>query len=467
MPVENITTGAKARSTLGTIYYHWSRIHLLVWILIFSIIGVICGLYAPSFSKNYLALLSTHIFLPMVKSLIVPLIFSLLVTGIAGHSDDIAKVGKLGIKSMVYFMSLTVVAIFIGLLFGNIIKPGVGITLDSVKPVNATEKKEISLASELNAIIPTSFFKAASDNQSLQITFCAIMFAVAYMLVKEKRGKITVMEFFEGIVQIMLSLTNMVMRFTPVAIGGALAKAVASNGIGILGHLAKLIGCVYLGLTTFVLLVLLPVALVAKVPLVPFGKAVAKPLMIAFSTASSDAALGIAMSNMMELGVPRQIVSFVIPLGYSFNLDGTTLYLGTAMLFAAQVAGVNWTFSEQLLRMFLVLLMSKGIAGVPRASLVVLAAACEAWGLPAEIVPLVLGIDEINDMARTGVNLLGNCMATVVIAKWEGEFVLYQKEPSVLPIGEHEEMEQNNFQPDHHSAVDVKVHDITPVHKTA
>ncbi|TPX72623.1 hypothetical protein SpCBS45565_g00285 [Spizellomyces sp. 'palustris'] len=388
-------------------------------------LGIMFGIVAPQFSKDYLALLSTHIFLPMVKTLIVPLVFSLLVVGIAGHGDDLARVGRLGVKSMAYFLTLTFIAIFIGLAFGNLIRPGNGVVLGEIKNTNATaaiKSQQISLAYELNQIIPESFFAAASANKSLQVTFCAIMFACACMLVPNKEHKRVMVEFFDGLANVMLSITNLVMKFTPLAIGGALAKTIATNGIGVLSTLGKLIGTVYLGLFTFVFLILLPIALGAKVPLVPFMRQVTHPLIIAFSTASSDAALAKAMENMIELGVPREIVSFVIPVGYSFNLDGTTLYLGTAVLFAAQVANVNWSVGEQILRMLLVLLMSKGIAGVPRASLVVLAMACDNWNLPGEIVGLVLGVDEIMDMARTAVNL-----PCVVIARWEGVFKLYKQ----------------------------------------
>ncbi|KAI8919136.1 sodium:dicarboxylate symporter [Powellomyces hirtus] len=417
------------------------------------------GLLAPKFSKEYLGLLSSHIFLPMVKSLIVPLIFSLLIVGIAGHGDDIARVGRLGAKSIAYFMCLTVIAIFVGLAFGNLIKPGVNSGLDlcpdgdrTCKKPNATEP--FTIGKQLNDIIPVSFFGAAANNKSLQITFCAVMFAWACMLVPNKDHKRVIVGFFDAVAGVMLQVVNLVMRFTPLAIGGSLAKTVASNGIGSLAVLGKLIGTVYAGLFAFTILILLPVALIARVPIIPFLKAVRDPIIIAFTTASSDAALAIAMENMIALGCPAHIVSFVIPVGYSFNLDGTTLYLGTAVLFVAQVDGQSWPIGEQIVRMFLVLLMSKGIAGVPRASLVILQAACETWGLPTEVILIILGIDEICDMARTSINLLGNCLACVVISRWEGDFVLNRAEKkddddtmSVLPDPEN---------PDGHS----KAHDF-------
>ncbi|KAJ3011073.1 hypothetical protein HKX48_007046 [Thoreauomyces humboldtii] len=419
MAVSNVT------GPLRGAYRRLAKINMLWWILVCSAIGILCGEVAPDFSKDYLSLLSTAIFIPMIKAVIVPLIFSLLVVGIAGHGDDLTRVGRLGLKCLIYFVGLTVIAIFFGLAWSAIIKPGAGDQLKlTIKP---TVSGNFTLAGELNNIIPVSFAAAWVGNMSLQITFCGVMFACALMFVKDSKSKNTMLGFFQGVSDTMLEVVKLVMRFTPLAIGGSLAKTVASNGISSLAVLGKLIGTVYIALISFVLLILLPMALLMKVPIIPFLKAVRKPLIIAFTTASSDAALAPALENMILLGCPKHIASFVIPVGYSFNLDGTTIYLGLAVLFVAQVSGITWSVGEQIERMFLLLLMSKGIAGIPRASIAVLSVACVQWGLPTEVISIVLGIDEICDMARTSLNLFGNCLACVVISISEGEFRLYNE----------------------------------------
>ncbi|KAJ3177623.1 hypothetical protein HDU87_004376 [Geranomyces variabilis] len=428
------------------VYRPLSKVNTLWWILICSAIGILCGKVAPDFSKNYLGLLSSAIFIPMIKSVIVPLVFSLLIVGIAGHGDDMARLGRLGVKSIAYFLSLTVVAIFIGLAWSAILKPGEGNNFVLPK-VAQNSTAEFNLPNELSNIIPVSFFAAASANNSLQITFCGIMFACALLCLKEKKtSKKTLIGFFQAVADAMLEVVKLIMRFTPIAIGGSLSKTVAVNGLSSLATLAKLIGTTYAALASFVLLVLLPVALIARVPIIPFLKAVRDPLVIAFTTASSDAALAPALENMIELGCPTHITSFVIPVGYAFNLDGTTIYLGTAILFVAQVSGIEWPIGIKIARMFGLLLMSKGIAGVPRASIAVLTAACIQWGLPTEVIGIIIGIDEICDMARTALNLFGNCLACVVISRWEGEFRLYNEpteEERLAAVIEDEENQKN------------------------
>ncbi|KAJ3159249.1 hypothetical protein HDU86_001852 [Geranomyces michiganensis] len=440
------------------VYRRLSSINLIWWILLFSVIGIVCGKLFPSFSKNYLGLLSSHIFIPMIKSVIVPLIFSLLVVGIAGHEGNI---GRLGLKSIVYFLSLTITAIFVGLAWSAILKPGEGndLKLDKGK---ANTTAEFTLAGELTNIIPVSFFAAAAANSSLQITFCGIMFAWALLRLPIKTSKMTMISFFQAMADTMLEVVMLIMRFTPLAIGGSLAKTVAVNGLSSLAVLGKLIGTVYLALGSFILLVLLPVALFARVPIMPFLRAVRAPLIIAFTTASSDAALAPAIENMIQLGCPTAITSFVMPLGYAFNLDGTTIYLGTAILFVAQVAGIEWSTSLKITRMFGLLLMSKGIAGIPRASIAVLTAACVQWGLPTEVILIIIGIDEICDMARTALNLFGNCLACVVISRWEGQFRLYNEptEDERLAVAADEENQkaEENAAMDESTTV-VHVHD--------
>ncbi|KAJ3341289.1 hypothetical protein HDU93_005259 [Gonapodya sp. JEL0774] len=338
----------------------------------------------------------------------------------AGHTEDMGALARVGIKSIIYFIIITIIAIFIGLIWGNIFHPGDGIDLSKAKAPDAGTT--LSLEKLIRNTIPESIFIAGFNNNSLQVTFAALMFGISVALVKEKAAKKTVVGFFDGALKAMFVYINLIMRFVPFAIFGALASAVADNGGNTLVALGKLIGTVYIGLATFLLVVLLPIALVTRLPFREFGRALWEPLVIAFSTASSDAALARAIENMVAFGVPKDIVGLVIPLGYSFNLDGTTMYLATAMLFSAQAAKVSLDLKTQISNMFVLYLSSKGIAGVPRASLVILAGALPGFGIPAEAVTVILGVDEIMDMARTAVNLTGNMFACYVMAKWEGRF---------------------------------------------
>ncbi|KXS21541.1 Sodium:dicarboxylate symporter [Gonapodya prolifera JEL478] len=403
------------------VLFLWN-LHQLWWILIGSLLGILLGFTAKGFSKDYLKLLSTGIFLPLVKLSIFPLIFSLLIVGIAGNSHDTATLARMGVKSISYFIIVTIIAIFIGLIWGNILHPGDGISI--VGYAKPAEQTGLTLAKLLSNTIPESIILAGYNNASLQITFAATMFGVSMILLKkeDQGARKTLVAFFDAILKVMFKYIDLVMRFVPFAIFGALAGAVANNGASTLASLGKLIGCVYLGLFTFLFLVLIPIALVTKLPFLEFARKLYEPLVIAFSTASSDAALARAVENLVAFGVPKDIVGFVIPLGYSFNLDGTTLYLASAMLFCAQAGGVEMDLGTQIGHMFIIYLSSKGIAGVPRASLVILAAAVTQFGLPSEAVTIILGVDEIMDMARTAINVTGNMLACYVIAKWEGRF---------------------------------------------
>ncbi|KAJ3128146.1 hypothetical protein HK098_005046 [Nowakowskiella sp. JEL0407] len=444
---------------VGSFLYN---VHQLWWIVIASGLGVMFGLIAPGFSKDYLGLLSTSIFLPLVKLLIFPLIFSILIVGIAGHGDDIAAVTRVGIKAIVYFILVTIIAIFAGLLWGNVFQPGSGLEVnihsfnESVAKEKAGAGNTVTLQKLLEGTIPTSIALAASNNSSLQITFAAIMFAVSMILMGDKPAKNVLVTFFDAVLKAMFKYIDLIMRFVPIAIFGALAGSVGRNGIKLLAVLGKLIGTVYLGLFTFVLVIFLPIALVTRMPLFDFAKALWKPIIIAFSTASSDAALGIAIENLVDFGVPRDIVGFVMPLGYSFNLDGTTLYLGSALLFCAQTGQIELPLGTQVVYMLILLLSSKGIAGVPRASLVILLAAVQQFGLPVEAVSAILGVDEIMDMARTSVNLTGNMLACYVIAKWEGRF----REKGWKPVT-HEAVKTDDEEAPDSDLVELKV-DATP-----
>lgn len=398
------------------------RISLTKWILIGMATGVTVGALVPDVAVQ-LKPLST-VFLRMIKSIIVPIIFSTLVIGIAGHGDDMKRVGRLALKSLLYFELVTTIALFIGLGAVNLVRPGEGIVLHApAAPGQELQGKAagLTLSSFLEHIVPQSIFEAATHNEVLQIVFWSIIFAVALSQVRG-RPKELMLGFCEGLAEVMFKFTALVMRFAPIGIGAAIGVTVGHSGLGILINLGKLILTLYGSLLVFILCVLLPIALLAKVPLRKFLQAVKQPALIAFSTTSSEAALPRAMQAMEAIGVPRRIVAFVMPTGYSFNLDGTTLYLSLAAVFVAQAAGRPLSFGEQLVMMLTLMLTSKGVAAVPRASLVILSGTLASFGLPLEGVAVILGVDELMDMARTTVNLVGNCLATVVMARWEGEF---------------------------------------------
>jgi proton glutamate symport protein len=359
----------------------------------------------------------------MIKSIVVPLVFSSLVVGIAGHGDDLKKVGRLAFRSILYFEVVTSVALFVGLGAVNLIRPGDGVNLHVA--MDSTQVKQFAtsqptLAGVLEHTVPQSFFDAAAKNEVLQVVFFSILFAIALAQAKSRHRE-TVLSFFEGLAEVMFRFTGLVMLFAPIGIGAAVAVTIGHSGLGVLGNLAKLVGTLYGALIVFILGVLLPVALLARIPLRRFWSYVKEPWLIAFSTASSEAALPLAMENLERFGVPRRIVAFVLPTGYSFNLDGSTLYLAVASVFVAQAAGIELTFGTQLLMMLTLMLTSKGVAAVPRASLVILSGALVTFGLPLEGVAVILGVDALMDMARTSVNLLGNCLASAVMARWEGE----------------------------------------------
>jgi proton glutamate symport protein len=407
---------------------HIRRIPLTSWILISMVVGVILGTFTPDLAHK-LAPLST-VFLRMIKSIIVPLIFGTLVVGIAGHGDDMKRVGRLALKSIIYFEIVTTLALAIGLIAVNVVKPGQGVALVA----SAEAGKELAHNTQsgttfLEHLVPTSFFDAAAKNEVLQIVFFAVLFAVALSKV-QGRSKEIVLAGCEGLADVMFKFTLIVMRFAPFGIGAAIAVTVAQGGLGVLLNLGKLVLTLYGALIAFFLLVLLPIALIFRVPLKRFVRAVRSPALIAFSTTSSEAALPLAMQSMEAIGVPRRIVAFVMPTGYSFNLDGSTLYLAVASIFVAQAAGVPMSIENQLYMMLTLMITSKGVAAVPRASLVILSGTLATFGLPLEGVAIILGVDALMDMARTSTNLVGNCLATVVMARWEGEFS--EPQPEVL-----------------------------------
>lgn len=394
---------------------------LTQWILFAMLVGTLVGWAVPMTAQD-LKPLST-IFLRMIKSLIAPLIFATLVVGIAGHGDDMKRVGRLALKSLVYFEIVTTLALFIGLAAVNITRPGAGVSLPPEESATGQDlaAKKTTFAGVLEHIVPTSVFDAAARNEVLQIVFWSVLFGVGLTQVRG-RPKEVMLEWLEALAEVMFKFTGLVMRYAPIGIGAAIAVTVGHSGLGVLKNLALLILTLYAALFVFLVLVLLPVALLARVPLGRFARAVKEPALIAFSTTSSEAALPKAMLAMQSIGVPKRIVAFVMPTGYSFNLDGTTLYLAVASIFAAQAAGVGLTLGQQLVMMLTLMVTSKGVAAVPRASLVILAGTLASFDLPLAAIAVILGVDELMDMARTTVNLIGNCLATCVMARWEGEF---------------------------------------------
>ncbi|HUC39375.1 MAG TPA: cation:dicarboxylase symporter family transporter, partial [Gemmatimonadales bacterium] len=398
----------------------WSflrRRTLTQWIVVAMVVGVALGILFPAFAVSIRPV--STVFLRMIKSIIVPLIFGTLVVGIAGHGDDMKRVGRLALKSIVYFEIVTTLALVIGLFAVNILKPGVGVSLvaTGAAPVSGNQ---ITFSSVLEHIVPQSFFEAAATNEMLQIVFWSVLFAIGLSQVRG-RAKDTMVGFCEALAEVMFKFTGVVMKFAPFGVAAALAFTVGQAVVKYGGpegawHILKSLGLVvltlYIALVVFGVLVLLPVARIARVPLGPFTAAVKEPALIAFSTASSEAALPKAMEQMEAIGVPRRIVAFVMPTGYSFNLDGSTLYLSVASVFAAQAGGVSLTLGQQLLMMLTLMLTSKGVAGVPRAALVILTGTLASFNLPAEAAVVLLGVDVLMDMARTSVNLIGNCLAT-------------------------------------------------------
>lgn len=391
------------------------------WILISMVVGILIGWLAPDFAPNLKPL--ANIFLRMIKSLIVPLLFSTLVVGIAGHGDDMAKVGKLALRSIIYFEIVTTLALAIGLFAVNLVKPGVGLQIapdtGSGEEFQALASRTPTFSSVLEHTVPQSFFEAAAQNEVLQIVFFAILFAVALARV-EGDSKKTMLDWLQSLSDVMFKFVGIVMAYAPIGIGAAIGVTVGKSGLDVMLNLAKLVGTLYVSLVVFILVVLLPIALLARLDIKRFWQLVKEPWLIAFSTASSEAAFPQAMQAMEKFGVPRRIVSFVLPTGYSFNLDGSTLYLAIASVFVAQAAGIDMPIGQQLLMMLTLMLTSKGVAAVPRASLVILSGALAQFGLPLEGIAVILGVDAIMDMARTSVNLLGNCLATAVMARWEG-----------------------------------------------
>lgn len=400
----------------------FKRRKLSLWIFSSMIIGVEVGMDFPAFALEMERF--GKIFLRLIKSLVAPLIFGTLVVGIAGHSN-LKQVGRIGLKSILYFEIVTTIALFIGLLAINVSQAGVGVKVEA----RAQDKeKSIELLAQkaehkdhFVEIFPENIAKSIAENQVLQVVIFSVIFAIGLGMVKNEKHKTTMLNFSESLSEVMFKFTDIIMYVAPLAVFGALASTVAKSGVDILFNLMKLVGTLYVALIVFVLFVLVPIALFARIPLLKFMKAVTEPVTLAFATASSEAALPKAMENMEEFGVPKKIVAFVLPTGYSFNLDGTTLYLSLATVFVAQMSGVNLSIGEQISICLVLMLTSKGVAGVRGASFVILAGTVAAMGLDPEKASVILAVDALMDMGRTSINVLGNCLASAVIARSEGE----------------------------------------------
>ena len=400
------------------VLFGWLRSNLTTWVFISMLIGIEIGIDFSAFGKELKVF--GDIFLRLIKTIIAPLLFGTLVVGIAGHAS-LKQIGRMGLKAIVYFEIVTTIALFIGLAAINISKAGEGI----VKPDSIAMPDQLKKATESHFefvnIFPENFAKAIADNQVLQIVIFSILFAIALSMV-EGHHKEKMINFCESLNEVMFKFTNLVMYFSPFAVGGAIAYTVSTMGLGIFRNFGLLILTLFGALVVFIFLVLFPIALYFKVPVRKFLSAIHEPVSVAFATASSDAALPKAIKSMQVFGVSKKVSAFVLPLGYSFNLDGTTLYLSLATIFVAQAGGVDLSWSAQFVILISLMLSSKGVAGVAKASFVILYGTVAMFKLPEWPVFLIFGADAIMDMARTSVNVIGNCLATVIIAKSEGEF---------------------------------------------
>jgi proton glutamate symport protein len=407
----------------------WARRSLTAWIFVAMLAGVELGVDAPRLAVE--SKVFSDIFLRLIRMIVAPLILGTLVTGIAGHGS-LRQVGRIGVKSLVYFEVVTTLALLIGVVAINLSKAGVGLAVSAPPNVAATASTALAPTSKsttvaehgwqsflLNAF-PENLAKSIADNQILQVAVFAVLLGIALSLLTAERRR-PLLELAESVTAAMFAITNIVMYVAPLGVGGALAYTVGQRGLAVLLPLAKLLGTLYGALAAFLLLVLLPAAVIFRVPLRGFIKAVAEPATIGFATSTSEAALPSAMEEMERFGVPRRIVSFVIPAGYSFNLAGSSVYLALASIFVAQAAGMRMSVGAQLAMVFTLMLTSKGVAGVPRATLVVLLATASTFRLPTEPIFLILGVDAFADMGRTAVNVIGNCLASAIVARSEGE----------------------------------------------
>lgn len=394
---------------------HLKKISLTGWIIIGLFAGIAVGHFLPDTGKNMS--IFANIFLRLIKSIIAPLLFATLVHGMAG-TGDIKAMGRIGVKAIVYFEILTTIALFVGLGFVNFLEPGVGVTMTSISKEEIPVTKAQNFQQILEHTFPTSVIQAMAEGEVLQLVVFTFLFGTACAALGAKSKH--VVDFCESLAEVMFRYTKYVMFLAPFGVFGAIAATVGKRGLGALVPMIKLVATLYGAQVFFVVCVLVPTMIVTRVPVKRFWSFAKEPFIIAFTTASSESALPRALQNMQTFGVPKHIVSFVLPTGYSFNLDGTTLYLALASIFCAQVTNHPLGFGTQIVMMLTLMLTSKGVAGVPRASLVVLSGTLGTFGIPSEGIGLILGVDAFMDMARTSVNVLGNCLAAAVVGRWEG-----------------------------------------------
>jgi proton glutamate symport protein len=418
--ITNILFGARVAACLALLYYAITKKTLTISILVAMFIGVCVGYDFKAFSMELKVL--SDIFLRLIKTIIAPLLFATLVVGIAGHSN-LKQVGRMGLKAIIYFEIVTTLALFIGLAAINISKAGNGSALEAQqtqidKANTLLEQKHTHHV--LLDVFPENIAKSIVENQVLQVVVFSILFGIGLALMHGDK-KNTMLHFCESLSEVMFKFTDLVMKIAPLAVGGAIAYSVAALGIGVLQNLLMLLATLYVALLVFVLIVLVPIGLLVKLPFGKFISAISEPVSIAFATASSEAALPKAMENLEHMGIPRKVVAFVLPTGYSFNLDGTTLYLSLASVFIAQACGVDLTIAQQIQMCLILMLTSKGVAGVRGASFLILVSTVSSLGLDPQKAFAILAIDALMDMARTSVNVIGNCLATYVVAKWENE----------------------------------------------
>ena len=390
------------------------RPSLTAWIFLGMAAGIALGVLAPAFAQRLDPV--SQVFLRLIRSIIAPLLFGTLVSGMAA-TGDLKRMGRIGIKALVYFEVVTTLALLIGLGMANIVRPGEGVPLGAPAAA-ALPQNQNTLSAILEHVFPASIIDAMARNDVLQVVVFSFLFGAACAAIGAKAAP--VVSFASSLAEVMFRYTRYVMYLAPLGVGAALAVTVGSKGAAVLFGLGKLIFSMYAALTIFVVAILGTVMVLFRIPFAPFYRAVREPFVIAFSTTSSEAALPLALENMETFGVPKHIVGFVLPAGYSLNMDGGTLYLSLASLFVAQAAGIHFGFGEQIAMLLTLMLSSKGVAGVPRASLVVLAGTLSSFRLPMEGISILLGVDAILDMGRTAINVLGNCLASAVVAKWEG-----------------------------------------------
>jgi proton glutamate symport protein len=420
----------RCASILLLAVFAFRRRSLTPWIFVAMIAGAELGFDAPALAISLRVF--SDIFLRLIKTIVAPLILATLITGIAGHGD-LKSVGRMGIKSLIYFEVVTTIALVIGLVAINLSHAGVGLSIPTATAASEglTAPPPTHWQDFLLHMFPENLAKSVAEGQILQVAVFAVLFGIALATLSEEKRE-PLLRFFDSLSEAMFKFTNVVMYFAPLGVGAAMAFTVGQMGLGVLVNLGKLLLTLYAALVAFGLIGLLPAALLFRVPLRRFLALVTEPATIAFATSTSEAALPRSMEAMEALGVPRRIVAFVIPAGYSFNLAGSTVYLAVASIFVAQAAGIHLSLGQQLLMMVTLMLTSKGIAGVPRAMLVVLLATAATFHLPPEPIFVILGIDTLADMARTTVNVVGNCLASVIIAKSEGEFGAESISPVVL-----------------------------------